>query len=91
MTLSVRYRKCQKGSGAIISTAMFFLIAILFIGGTFVWQVNGQTQVNALDTTRMQERYMVTPTFSYNQDNDAYSAIVHVQNIGPIELKLVQA
>jgi len=39
----------------------------------------------------MDERYLVEPTFSYNQGKEAYSAVVNVRNIGPIELKLVQA
>jgi hypothetical protein len=84
-------RQNERGTGTIISTVMFLLIAILFVGGTFIWQVKGQNQVNALDASRMEERYLVEPTFSYNKGTDAYSAIVNVQNIGPIEIKLVQA
>ena len=83
--------KCERGTGALISTVMILIISILFVSGTFIWQVKGQTQVNALDTSRIEERYLVEPTFSYNQENEAYSAIVHVQNIGPIEITLVQA
>jgi hypothetical protein len=91
MKMNSNLLKCEKGTGAVISTVMFLIISILFVGGTFIWQVQGQSQVNALDSSRIEERYLVEPTFSYNQENKAYSAIVNVQNIGPIEIKLVQA
>jgi hypothetical protein len=84
-------RKCERGSGAIISTVMFLLISTLFIGGTFIWQVKGQSQIDASDTSRMQERYQVDSFFFYNSGTGAYSAIVHIQNTGPIGIKLVQA
>ncbi|MCK5403509.1 hypothetical protein KAI60_05280, partial [Candidatus Bathyarchaeota archaeon] len=91
MKMNSNLLKCERGTGAVISTVMFLIISILFIGGTFVWQVKGQYQVDVLDNSRIQERYLVEPTFSYNQENEAYSAIINVQNIGPIEIKLVQA
>ena len=91
MKMNSRFLECKRGTGAVISTVMFLIISILFISGTFIWQVQGQSQVSALDANRIEERYLVEPTFSYNQGEDAYSAIVHVQNIGPIEIKLVQA
>jgi hypothetical protein len=91
MVMNFRFRHCEQGSGTIISTVMFLLIATLFIGGTFIWQVRGQSEINTLDNARMAERYLVEPTFSYNQEKEAYSAVVHVQNIGPIEITLVQA
>ena len=90
MKMNSNLLKCERGNGAVISTVMFLIISILFVGGTFVWQVKGQSQVDVLDNSRMQERYLVDPIFSYNQENEAYSAIVNVQNIGPIEIKMVQ-
>ena len=91
MRVNSRFLECKRGTGAVISTVMFLIISILFVGGTFIWQVQGQSQVDALDTSRMEERYLVEPTFSFNQGKEAYSAILNVQNIGPIEITLVQA
>jgi len=70
---------------------MSLTITILFISGTFIWQVQSQSQVNALDTSRMDETYLVTPTFSYNEEAETYSAIVNVRNTGLVPIKLVQA
>ena len=70
---------------------MSLTITILFISGTFIWQVQSQSQVNALDTSRMDETYLVTPTFSYNKEAETYSAIVNVRNTGLVPIKLVQA
>ncbi len=91
MKMNSNLLKCERGTGAVISTVMFLIISILFVGGTFIWQVQGQSQVNALDSSRMDERYVVEPTFFYNQGKEAYSAVLNVRNIGPIEIKLVQA
>ena len=91
MRLSVRFRKCKKGAGTIVSTVMFFLIAIAFVGGTFVWQVKSQTEIGALDDLRMDEQFSVEPTFSYDKDTETFTIIVKVRNSGPIDVKLVQA
>lgn len=70
---------------------MFLIISILFLGGTFIWQIKSQAQVHALDNYRMDEKYIVEPTFSYNPGEEAYSAVVNVRNTGPIDIRLVQA
>jgi len=82
--------KCERGSGNIISTVMFLIIAALFLSGTFLWQVKSQDQINMLDDNRMAEAYVVTPTFFFDKEEDVYTAIVKVENVGPIEIKLVQ-
>lgn len=91
MTGNFRIRKCERGAGTLIAFVMFLLTSILFVSGTFVWQVQTQSQVNALDTTRMDEAYVVEPTFSFNNVTESYSAIVYVENTGLVPLKLVQA
>ena len=91
MTGNFRFFKCERGGGAIIAFVMVLMISILFVGGTFIWQVQSQTQVNALDTSRMDETYFVEPVFSYNKEAEAYSAIVYVHNTGLVPIKLVQA
>lgn len=82
--------KCERGSGTIISTVMFLVIATLFLGGTFLWQVKSQEEVNMLDSDRLVESYVVEPTFFFDKDENIYTAVVKVKNMGPIGVKLVQ-
>ena len=89
--MKANLRKCEKGTGAVISTVMFLIISILFLGGTFGWQIKSQNQVQALDSYRMDERYTVEPTFSFSPGMEAYSAVINVKNIGSIDITLVQA
>jgi hypothetical protein len=86
-----KFLNCERGAGTLTAFVMFLLITVLFVSGTFIWQVKSQTDVNALDTTRMDETYRVEPTFSFNNVTQTYSAIMRVVNTGVVPITLVQA
>jgi hypothetical protein len=82
---------CKRGAGTLVAFVMFLLIILIFVSGTFIWQVKSQSDVNALDTARIDEMYVIEPTFSFNDVTKTYSAIIRVENTGSVPLKLVQA
>ncbi len=74
----------------IIATVMCLIILIVFVGGTFIWQVKGQEEINSLDRQRLDERFLVEATFSYNHLTETYTVSVHVANTGPIGITLTR-
>lgn len=79
----MRFLKCKKGMGAIVGLVMSLLIIILFTGGTFLWQVNQENMMNALDKDWFDESYLVEAT--YGSD-----ITIQVINNGAIDVKLIR-
>jgi hypothetical protein len=87
----MKLRNSEKGLGTVIAAIMFLLIAILFIGGTFLWQSTSEAHMNAFEKDRMDEGISVEASYVYNDMTGFYDTQLKVKNTGPIDIQIVQA
>jgi hypothetical protein len=87
----MKLHKSDKGIGTVVASIMFLLIAILFIGGTFLWQSTSEAHMNAFEKDRMDEGLSVEASYVYNDMTGFYDTQLKVKNTGPIDIQIVQA
>ena len=87
----MRFLKSDKGLGTVVAAIMFLLIAVLFIGGTFLWQSTSEAHMNAFEKDRMDETLSVEASYQYSDITGNYSTQLKVKNTGPIDIQIIRA
>jgi hypothetical protein len=89
----MKLHRSKKGIGTVIAAIMFLLIAILFVGGTFLWQTTTEAHMNAFEKDRMDEMLTVEASYVYNDVTPPgfFETQLKVKNTGPIDIQIIQA
>jgi hypothetical protein len=89
-TVPSRFLKDKRGIATITAVAMAFIIIMLLMGGTILWQGMAQSQKNVIDKDRMDEGVIVQAAFSYNEVSEDYDVEILAKNNGTVEVELIQ-
>lgn len=88
--MNLRLLKSEKGIGTIVGAVMFLMIAVLFLGGTFLWESTNQAQMTVLGNDRTDEGISVQATHKWNDETETYDVAIKVSNIGIINVEFTR-
>lgn len=83
LKMNLKFLECKKGIGTMVGLAMGLLIIILFMGGTFLWQVKGDNEMNKLDKDWFDEQLILEATHGSD-------ITVQVMNNGALDIRAIR-